>query len=127
MAKAAAMNRVVLGRPISSGELGHTLLPKAIALPVFSSDPLSSNPCRVAGIVQSLRLDPRNGVIEVTLADGTGAVLASWMIRRPTPQLSLVPGCAVVLSGVTSIGPDGDIVLVEPDFAVVPAGGDVAA
>jgi amino acid transporter len=28
---------------MSSGELGHTLLPKAIALPVFSSDPLSSN------------------------------------------------------------------------------------
>lgn len=44
MAKtAAALKRVVLGRPMSSGELGHTLLPKAIALPVFSSDPLSSN------------------------------------------------------------------------------------
>ena len=28
---------------MSSGELGHTLLPKTIALPVFSSDPLSSN------------------------------------------------------------------------------------
>ena len=35
--------RLLLGRPMSSGELGHTLLPKAIALPVFSSDPLSSN------------------------------------------------------------------------------------
>jgi amino acid transporter len=40
---AAALKRVVLGRPMSSGELGHTLLPKTIALPVFSSDPLSSN------------------------------------------------------------------------------------
>lgn len=35
--------RFVLGRPMASGELGHTLLPKTIALPVFSSDPLSSN------------------------------------------------------------------------------------
>jgi len=35
--------RVVLGRPLRSGELEHTLLPKTIALPVFSSDPLSSN------------------------------------------------------------------------------------
>ncbi len=44
MAKTAeALKRVVLGRPMSSGELGHTLLPKSIALPVFSSDPLSSN------------------------------------------------------------------------------------
>lgn len=37
------VKRLLLGRPMSSGELGHTLLPKVIALPVFSSDPLSSN------------------------------------------------------------------------------------
>lgn len=36
------VKRVVLGRPMSSGELGHTLLPKGIALPVFASDALSS-------------------------------------------------------------------------------------
>lgn len=40
---AGALKRIVLGRPMSSGELEHTLLPKAIALPVFASDPLSSN------------------------------------------------------------------------------------
>src|SRR3712207_4773137 len=39
----AALKRVLLGRPMSSGELEHTRLPKVIALPVFSSDPLSSN------------------------------------------------------------------------------------
>ena len=39
----AVLKRVVLGRPMSHGEMGHTLLPKTIALPVFSSDPLSSN------------------------------------------------------------------------------------
>lgn len=39
----AVVKRMVLGRPMSSGELEHTLLPKIIALPVFSSDPLSSN------------------------------------------------------------------------------------
>jgi amino acid transporter len=38
-----AVKRIFLGRPMSSGELEHTLLPKTIALPVFSSDPLSSN------------------------------------------------------------------------------------
>lgn len=37
------VKRVLLGRPMSHGELQHTLLPKTIALPVFSSDPLSSN------------------------------------------------------------------------------------
>jgi amino acid transporter len=39
----AVVKRVFLGKPMSSGELEHTLLPKTIALPVFSSDPLSSN------------------------------------------------------------------------------------
>ncbi|MPZ71573.1 MAG: DNA-binding protein, partial [Actinobacteria bacterium] len=37
------VKRVILGRPMASGELEHTLLPKTIALPVFASDPLSSN------------------------------------------------------------------------------------
>jgi amino acid transporter len=36
------LKRVVLGRPFRSDRLGHTLLPKWIALPVFASDPLSS-------------------------------------------------------------------------------------
>lgn len=43
MLKAATLKRILVGRPMSSGELEHTLLPKTIALPVFSSDPLSSN------------------------------------------------------------------------------------
>jgi amino acid transporter len=38
-----AIKRAVVGRPKTSGELEHTLLSKRIALPVFSSDPLSSN------------------------------------------------------------------------------------
>jgi amino acid transporter len=39
----AAFKRLVVGRPKSRAELEHTLLPKVIALPVFASDPLSSN------------------------------------------------------------------------------------
>ena len=38
----ATLKRILVGRPMASGELGHTLLPKSIALPVFSSDALSS-------------------------------------------------------------------------------------
>ncbi len=36
------MKRVLLGRQVASARLEHTLLPKVLALPVFSSDPLSS-------------------------------------------------------------------------------------
>ncbi|MGH3723588.1 MAG: APC family permease [Mycobacterium sp.] len=37
-----AARRLVIGRPFRSDSLGHTLLPKRIALPVFASDALSS-------------------------------------------------------------------------------------
>ncbi len=37
-----AVKRLLLGRPMRSDRLGHTLLPKRIALPVFASDALSS-------------------------------------------------------------------------------------
>src|SRR5690606_18664108 len=37
-----ATKRLVLGRPFRSDALGHTLLPKRIALPVFASDAMSS-------------------------------------------------------------------------------------
>jgi hypothetical protein len=36
------LKRVLVGRQMSSSKLEHTLLPKILALPVFSSDPLSS-------------------------------------------------------------------------------------
>jgi amino acid transporter len=36
------LKRVVVGRPMASGEIEETLLPKWLALPIFASDPLSS-------------------------------------------------------------------------------------
>lgn len=38
----SALKRILLGRPLASEDLGHTLLPKILALPVFASDALSS-------------------------------------------------------------------------------------
>ena len=43
MSRTQVVKRVLLGRTMASSELEHTLLPKVLALPVFSSDPLSSN------------------------------------------------------------------------------------
>jgi hypothetical protein len=34
--------RLLVGKPVQSERLGHTLLPRKIALPVFASDALSS-------------------------------------------------------------------------------------
>ena len=35
--------RLLVGTPLHSSRMGETLLPKKLALPVFCSDPLSSN------------------------------------------------------------------------------------
>jgi amino acid transporter len=39
----ASLKRVLLGRALATHKLEHQLLPKVLALPVFASDPLSSN------------------------------------------------------------------------------------
>jgi hypothetical protein len=76
--------------------------------------------CRVVGVVERLRVDPHQGLIRITISDGTGEVGASWTIRRPIRQLALAPGTAVVLDGVAAIGNDGRPVLLEPGFQTIP-------
>ena len=71
-------------------------------------------PCRVAGLVKSLRIDPANGLIEALITDGTGEVLAQWALRRPTPELSVAPGTGVVLEGMVAVGAEGELILTEP-------------
>jgi amino acid transporter len=56
MSLPGAVKRIFVGRPMSSGELEHTLLPKIIALPVFASDPLSSNAYATQEILLTLGL-----------------------------------------------------------------------
>src|SRR5437868_14112144 len=36
------LKRALVGRPMASGEMEETLLPKWMALPIFASDPISS-------------------------------------------------------------------------------------
>jgi hypothetical protein len=77
-------------------------------------------PCRIAGVIERLVIDPQRGVIEISLNDGTGTVLAQWLIRRPTPELVLTPGQAAVLHGVAATEAQGDLVIREPAFEIVP-------
>jgi len=48
--------RLLVGRPLHSSKMGETLLPKKIALPVFCSDPLSSNAYATEEILLMLSL-----------------------------------------------------------------------
>ena len=37
-----SVRRLLVGRPMRTGQMDETLLPKTLALPIFASDPLSS-------------------------------------------------------------------------------------
>jgi len=57
MRKAVSVpKRLLVGRPLRTAQLGETLLPKKIALPVFCSDPLSSNAYATEEILLALSL-----------------------------------------------------------------------
>ncbi|MGH8905556.1 MAG: APC family permease [Egibacteraceae bacterium] len=72
-----SLKRALIGRPRASGELKHQLLPKWMALPVFSSDPLSSvayateemmKALAVAGVVAYTRILPLSFAVAALLA-----------------------------------------------------------
>lgn len=72
------LRRVLVGRPMRTGQLEETLLPKWLALPIFASDPLSSNAYATeealvvlvgaAGLTQAHLVFPLAGAIAVLLA-----------------------------------------------------------
>lgn len=76
-------------------------------------------PCRVAGIVQRLRLDPTRGRIDTTVSDGTGVITARWPIRRLSPELRATPGRAVILQGIPLRDERAGLVLVDPTLELV--------
>ena len=60
--------RLLVGRPVRSDRMGHTLLPKRIALPVFASDALSS-----------VAYAPDEILLTLALAGGAAIVLSPWV------------------------------------------------
>jgi amino acid transporter len=65
---AGAAKRLLLGRPFRSDRLGHQLLPKRIALPVFASDALSS-----------VAYAPDEIILTLSLAGLGAAVFSPWV------------------------------------------------
>jgi amino acid transporter len=63
-----ATKRLLLGRPVRSERLGHTLLPKRIALPVFASDALSS-----------VGYAPDEVLLTLSLAGATALTVSPWV------------------------------------------------
>lgn len=71
-------------------------------------------------MVRRLRIDPRAGVIEVTISDGAAFLIAQWPIRRPEPVLQAAPGSGLILEGMARIDERGELLMVEPVFEIVP-------
>ena len=91
-----ATKRLLLGRPFRSDTLGHTLLPKRIALPVFASDAMSS----VAYAPQEIFL-----VLSVAGVTGrpimfasTGEGVKDFEVFHPDRMASRILGMGDVLS-----------------------------
>ena len=74
--------RLLLGRPFRSDRLGHTLLPKRIALPVFASDALSS-----------VAYAPDEIILTLSIAGVAAAVFSPWV------GLAVVVVLLVVVAG----------------------------
>jgi len=75
---------------------------------------------RVAGVVQNIRIDPRegSGSIEATFIDGTGEMVARWLGRRALSGITL--GVGLVVDGVIGGGDGKDLVILNPDYRLVP-------
>ena len=74
---ADAAKRLLLGRPVRSDRLGHTLLPKRIALPVFASDALSSVAYAPDEILLTLSIA---GVAALTISPWVGVAVVVVML-----------------------------------------------
>ena len=75
---------------------------------------------RVAGVIQNIRIDPRNGrdAIEATIIDGTSRLVAKWLGRSSLSGIQL--GMGLIMEGVPGVGPDGVLVMLNPEYVLVP-------
>ena len=73
----SVIKRLIVGRPLRSGQMHQTLLPKWLALPVFASDPLSSVAYATEEIVLVLAT---GGAAYLLLAKWVAAMIAILLV-----------------------------------------------
>jgi hypothetical protein len=73
---------------------------------------------KVAGVVQTLRIDPREGrgSIEATIYDGSGQLVAKWLGRSSLSGITL--GVGLILEGIAGDA-EGGLVIVNPEYELV--------
>jgi amino acid transporter len=94
------VKRLVVGRPMSSGQVEETLLPKWLALPIFASDPLSSVAYATeAALVVLLAASASSAYLVFPLSIGIAALMAIVIVSyRQTVRVYESSGGAYVVA-----------------------------
>ncbi len=75
-------------------------------------------PSRIAGVIQNVRIDPRegHGSIEATIIDGTGELVVKWLGRPSKAGIRL--GNGLIVEG--TVGrQDGELLVLNPEYELV--------
>lgn len=83
-------------------------------------DAKSRERVKVAGVIQNIRIDPRegSGSIEATFKDGTGEMVAKWLGRQQLAGIAL--GAGLIVEGIVgSTGSSGEPTILNPEYDLV--------
>ncbi len=74
---------------------------------------------RIAGVIQDIRIDPRegHGSIEATIIDGTGQMVVRWLGRPTKSGIRL--GNGLVVTGMVGRSSDGELQVLNPEYELV--------
>jgi hypothetical protein len=74
---------------------------------------------KVAGVVQNVRVDPRegHGSIEATIIDGTGELVVKWLGRPSKSGIRL--GMGLIVEGTVGNGAGGELLVLNPEYQLV--------
>ncbi|MBA2272426.1 MAG: hypothetical protein H0W21_00790 [Actinobacteria bacterium] len=90
----------------------------ASVTPIARIDP--TWPCCFAGVIQSVRIDPRDRSVEAFINDGTGCITARWTDRTSFSDLHVTPGMGFIATGLPTVGDKKQLMMNEPSYEVVP-------
>lgn len=72
-----------------------------------------------AGVIQNIRIDPRegSGYVEATIIDGTGELVLRWLGRRAMSGIRL--GMGLIVEGILGRTAENEPLLLNPEYELV--------
>lgn len=88
-------------------------------VPIAEAQPRSR--CKIAGVIQNIRIDPRegSGAIEATVNDGTGRMVVKWLGRQQLSGIRL--GSGLLFEGTIGEGSSKQLQVLNPEYQLLPA------